>query len=138
MEQGEERADEERNAQRVAEGREKTIGDEGIQADLLQQAESHVAKEALGKENVTESVVRAADKSSGDGNGESARKKDGRGAFGGAPKIIGAPSERLRSVLVQSETNNQPKGKYNPRVFGGLLKLPDVPSNEGGEAKGFD
>ncbi len=100
VEQGEERAGDERNAHGVVNGRAETVRDERIQADLLQQAERHVAKEAPGNKKRPDGPVRAPEKKSRNDNCENTRQKDGGRAFGGGPEIIRAPAKRLRGVLV--------------------------------------
>ena len=85
MEQSKERASDERNTDGIGDGCQEAIGDERIQADLLEQAERHVAKEAFRVENVVERVVRAAEKQTCGDDCKRTGKEDQRSAFSGTP-----------------------------------------------------
>lgn len=77
MEQSEKQAGDEGNKQRAVHCGEQTIGDERVQADLLQQAERHVAKEAPGNKQMKERAVRTTEKESDNYDYKNARQERG-------------------------------------------------------------
>ena len=76
MKQSKERAGDERNRNRAGDGGEETIGNERIQANLLQQTKRHVPEEASRNENVMERVILDAEKQTRNSDGDGAWKKD--------------------------------------------------------------
>ena len=85
MERGENRSRNQGSSSGAHVGCEETVGDAGVQADLLEQAEENVPKEAIRNEQVVERAMQPAKKKSKDAQPGPERHEDHSGLFCGDP-----------------------------------------------------
>src|SRR6266446_2340691 len=52
-------------------------------------------------------------------------------------QVVRAPSKGFRRIVMNDKADDQPHGKYDPRVRMAELQTPDIPADEDGKSKSF-
>lgn len=118
--------------ERPPDEREHSIVKQGIERDLLQNAECAVGFQSSPRDQVWRETYRGTQRQPDDNEHEKHQAKENCGLLRCRPEIVSTPAERLGRVGMEQETNREPRDEYQPGPMSGELKTPNEPENECG------
>src|SRR5208283_3812507 len=127
-----------RRQRRLLQRRQQSVRQKRIQRHLLQHAKRKIAHELPRLAKMRRQPLQHPQKQSRAANRRARRRKKHPRLPRRRPKIVPAPSHRLRCVPPQEKTRHQPHHEHPPRLSQQRLSPPDVPPHIPDESQRFE